>query len=210
MSYLTTALLIGILSLDTTIAFQVLLSQPIFSCSILGWLLGDFQLGMEIGAMMQLLWLNVVPVGATVFPEGNLASMVTCALVLHFAPLGQPNTVLLVGIVMGMGVSFLGDRFTVYDRKLNQYFFNLSLRAAEQGSYRGVVWWDVTGVVVYFLLMSLLAYGALLAGDGVITLLQHTTTARLEQQLMFVRPALWGAGIGLTGHMVWRAFTHRS
>ena len=57
------SLFIAFLGLDTTIAFQVMISQPIFSCPILGWLLGDPLTGMEIGAMMQLLWLNNIPAG---------------------------------------------------------------------------------------------------------------------------------------------------
>ena len=61
------ALFIGFLSLDTTIAFQMLISQPIFSCGILGWIFGNPALGIEIGIMMQLLWINIIPSGATTF-----------------------------------------------------------------------------------------------------------------------------------------------
>jgi len=35
--------IIGFLALDTTVAFQMLLSSPLFACPILGWILGDIQ-----------------------------------------------------------------------------------------------------------------------------------------------------------------------
>lgn len=165
MSNLLTSLLIGFLGLDTTVAFQVLISQPLFSCTILGWLYGDLALGIEIGLMMQLLWLNIIPAGATIFPEGNIGSMVTGAIMLQYQPLEIPNLVFSTGFAVGILVSYVGAYVTVIDRKFNGYILELTLRAVRKGRFSKITWLDMLSILIYFLLMSLLAFAALtLAG----------------------------------------------
>ena len=66
----------GLLVLDTTAALQILISQPLISCTFLGWLGGDIQLGLHFGLLVQLLWLSQLPVGAAKIPAGNLGSIV--------------------------------------------------------------------------------------------------------------------------------------
>ncbi|NIW79768.1 MAG: hypothetical protein GWN16_10025, partial [Calditrichae bacterium] len=198
MSPIFTSLLIGFLALDTTIAFQVLIAQPIFSCTILGYLLGNFTLGVEIGTMMQLLWLHIVPAGASVFPEGNVASMVTCAIVLYFDSIGVPNLVFTIAFVIGIGVSYIGAWLTVLDRKLNSNILDLTLSAAAKGSFKKFLLLDFVGILIYFLIMSTLALIALEAAGILIPFLNDTPLSTWEQELSFVKPAIWGIGISFT------------
>ena len=64
MELILISVFISILALDITIAFQVLISSPIFAGPLLGWLLGDVWLGFEMGFLFQLLWLSKIPAGA--------------------------------------------------------------------------------------------------------------------------------------------------
>lgn len=198
------SLLIGFLGLDTTIAFQVLISQPIFACPIIGWLLGNPSLGMEIGIMMQLIWLNELPVGAAVFLEGNIASMVTCAIAIQFEELNLPNLVFTAAFVIGMVVSYLGAQLTVLDRKLNGLILKLTLEAAQKASLKQIALLDFTSVLIYFLMMSTLAYLALWGAGQVIPLLVENLPSQAEQKLGLVKPAVWGLGISLTLPMIFR------
>ncbi|MCK6621471.1 MAG: PTS sugar transporter subunit IIC [Calditrichaceae bacterium] len=210
MSNLLLSLLIGFLGLDTTIAFQVLISQPIFACPILGWLLGNPALGMEIGIMMQLIWLNVLPVGAAVFLEGNIASMVTCAIAIQFEELNLPNLVFTAAFVIGMAVSYLGAQLTVLDRKLNGLILKLTLEAAQKASLKQIALLDFTSVLIYFLMMSALAYVALWGAGQMIPLLIENLPSPAEQKLEFVKPAVWGLGISLTLPMIFRILRQKS
>jgi PTS system mannose-specific IIC component len=202
MSNLLTALLIGFLGLDTTIAFQVLISQPIFACSILGWLLGNAPLGIEIGIIMQLIWLNIVPVGASVFLEGNIASMVTCVIAVKFDGLGLPNLVFTVALVIGFLVSYVGARLTVFDRKLNGLILNWTLQAAEQASFKKITLLDFASILTYFMMMSALAYVSISAGEFILPVLQNVFPPAIDAKLAFVKPAAWGIGIALTVLMI--------
>ncbi len=61
--------IILLLSYDTTLFFQSLLSQPIFSCQLIGLLAGDYELGLAIGAVSQILFLSYAPVGGARIPD---------------------------------------------------------------------------------------------------------------------------------------------
>lgn len=204
MSNLLISLLIGFLGLDTTIAFQVLISQPLFSCSILGWLLGNAQLGIEIGIMMQLFWLNVVPVGAVIFLEGNIASMVVCAIVVKLDSLGMPNLVFTVAFVIGLIVSYAGAQLTVFDRKFNGFILKEALKAAEEANFKKITFFDFISVLIYFLMMSILAYISLVCSEWLILFLQSLFPPEADRKLVFVKPAVWGMGITMTATMIYK------
>jgi len=205
MTTFLTSLVIGFLALDTTIAFQVLISQPIFACPILGWLFGNPQLGFEIGVIMQLLWLHVIPAGAAIFPEGNVASMVTCAIALNFADSLFPNTIFALAVIFGIIVSYLGAWMTVWDRKLNGVILNYVSKAAEKVHTRKMASLELVSMIFYYILMSGFAFVSLLTADVVISRLRVNFTVPLETKFSIIKPTLLGIGLMLTGFLAYRA-----
>jgi mannose/fructose/N-acetylgalactosamine-specific phosphotransferase system component IIC len=205
MTTFITSLVIGFLALDTTIAFQVLISQPIFACPILGWLFGDPQLGFEVGVIMQLLWLHVIPAGAAIFPEGNIASMVTCAIALTFADSSFPNTIFTFAVIFGIIVSYLGAWMTVWDRKLNGMILKYVSKAANKVHTREMAFLEMMSILFYYILMTAFAFVSLLAADMVISKLQVYFNILLENKFSIVKPTLLGIGLMLTGFLAYRA-----
>ncbi len=204
MSNLWIAIIIGFLGLDTTIAFQVLISQPIFSCSILGFVLGDFPLGVEIGIMMQLFWLYMIPAGATKFPEGNIASMITCVIAIQFQALEMPNLVFAVSFLFGILFSYLGAQLTVVDRKLNGQIVDWILAAAQTASIRKITFLDMLSIFIYFLLMSMLALIALTFANFLMPFLSDFP-AHVDGKFTAVKPIVWGIGIAFTIPVLYQA-----
>ncbi|NOX36284.1 MAG: PTS sugar transporter subunit IIC [Calditrichaeota bacterium] len=210
MSYLTTSLLIGFLSLDTTIAFQVLLSQPLFACPLIGWALGNPQLGFEIGVILQLLWISIIPVGAISFPEGNIASMIVAAIVIYFDHLGYPNIIFTLAILMGILASYVGDRLTVLDRKFNGYLLEVALSAAEAANLRKIVLVDFLSIAFYFFLMFGFTFVMLNVADFCIQALMPVFNDMLDQKLQFVKPAVFGIGFAFTGKLFYQILVKKS
>jgi PTS system mannose-specific IIC component len=58
-----------LVGLDRTAALQVMLSRPIVAAPATGFLLGDFQTGLQVGILVELLWLGRLPVGAAIPPD---------------------------------------------------------------------------------------------------------------------------------------------
>lgn len=80
MELLRLALVGGLVGLDTTAAFQVMVSQPLVGGLLAGWALGDPWTGAFVGLLFQGLYLAEFPMGARLFPDGNMAAVQAAAL----------------------------------------------------------------------------------------------------------------------------------
>jgi mannose/fructose/N-acetylgalactosamine-specific phosphotransferase system component IIC len=159
--------LIGsLLALDTTIVFQFLVSQPLVTASILGWLMGDLQLGIQVGFYLQLLWLRNIPVGGAVVPEGNVAAIVTTTLVLRYnMDMAYINSVIVLGVIYGIGLSYIGGELVVFYRKLNVNFLKWTLNGLAKGRSDRLSLAPFASLMVHFILMFLLIYTGIGLGD---------------------------------------------
>lgn len=95
MNELLVLFIILLLSYDTTLFLQSMVSQPIFSCSLIGLLCGNFELGIFLGGVCQFAFLSYVPVGGAKIPDVQLGPNLTVVL---FS--SEPFTLSLVGTLL--------------------------------------------------------------------------------------------------------------
>ncbi|HEX5004964.1 MAG TPA: PTS sugar transporter subunit IIC [Gemmatimonadales bacterium] len=102
----TLALLVGwgtLVGLDLVSVPQGLLARPLVAASVAGWLLGDTETGLRVGALLELFALDVLPVGASRYPEYGPA-----AIGATFLAVGLPSASGLgVGVVWGLVVALV-------------------------------------------------------------------------------------------------------
>jgi len=201
---------IGLLALDTTIAFQILLSQPLFACPIIGWVLGDPLTGFYVGMLLQMLWLSDLPMGAVTPPEGNVASMVATVLIIWFQDLGKPNSVLLLAIFAAIVVSYFGAKLTIQDRKWNAFFLEKALKAAEYAGIREIVFWNGLAIFIYFVLITVFTWLVLFISVSLFSALIPLIPPFLEKRFAIVEPTVWGIGFGLSLRLVYRHIIRRN
>ena len=67
-------ILAGIVAMDTTAGPQLMISEPIVACTVLGLLLGRPELGIMLGILFQFLWLAYLPLGGSGFTDNNMAA----------------------------------------------------------------------------------------------------------------------------------------
>jgi PTS system mannose-specific IIC component len=164
-------LLMGfVVGLDTTAAFQIMVSQPLVACTILGWMVGDPVTGVSVGVVTQLLWMGKLPVGAATFPDGNLGALVAAALVLHFrnlTALDGIGVLLAMGVMWGALTAWAGGREIIIKRKIHTRWITWfetqsqqgKLRAYSRGHWLVTFWNGLIGAVsagVFFIIGSLI------------------------------------------------------
>ncbi|MCK5732721.1 MAG: PTS sugar transporter subunit IIC, partial [Candidatus Latescibacteria bacterium] len=129
------ALIGGLVALDTTAGPQVMISQPIVACPVLGLLLGDLETGLLFGTVLELIWIGTVPAGASRFFDSNMAAVAAAGAAIwamQRCGLPRPTAVLLsLGVVLPIGL--LGSRMTVGVRKLNSHLIRKADSAARSG-----------------------------------------------------------------------------
>lgn len=96
---LVSSALAGLLGLDAVQAGQFLLSRPAFVGPVLGWLNGCPLEGARLGILLELLYIDFIPVGGVVPPNGTAAA--AAAVLAHAAGLA-PSLAFFGGLAAGV------------------------------------------------------------------------------------------------------------
>jgi PTS system mannose-specific IID component len=195
MELLLISIFISIIALDITIAFQVLISSPIFAGPLIGLLLGDVWLGFEMGFLFQLLWLSKIPAGAYIVPEGNIASMIAVALILLLREIGFPNTALALIFIEAIFISYLGALMTFFYRKFNGKILNLMIKEVESVHFRIMLLLEIGSMFIYFLGVFTLTYLIILLSVQILPGVIQIVGAMFESQFVIVKPLILGIGL---------------
>ena len=96
--------LVFLLAWGTVVGFdlasvpQGLLSRPLVAASMAGWLIGDLQSGIRVGALLELFALDVLPVGASRYPEYGPAAIGAALLASRLPPIDGLGFAVLLGL----------------------------------------------------------------------------------------------------------------
>lgn len=190
----------GLIALDTTAVLQGLISQPLISGIILGWLTGNIALGLHMGLLLQLLWLNQLPVGAAKIPEGNLASIiaviVTIRLDVFFG--NSQNILILLVILYALFISWLGMSITTFIRNGNGRLLNFVLRTLKKDHIHIISGVHSGSILMQFILHTAVIFTAVLIGQRVIHEILLVLPAGWNNIARYIELGVIGSGVGLT------------
>ena len=150
---------------------QVMISRPLVSATIGGWLLGNPAAGILVGAVLEMFALRHPPFGAAKYPDTGPAGLVAGA---SFAAAGGVAIgALLVSVAVGWALAWVGTVTVHVRRRLNERIMSPAVElAADPGlleqRHRLAIWLDALrgGILVAaFLVPSVLAV-TLAVGTG--------------------------------------------
>ncbi len=162
----------GVCALDTTAAWQVMLSQPLVSASVAGLLTGAPVSGAAMGILLQMLWSGSIPVGARPMPDapvGSVSGVWFASALLDANPSFPVPLAHLAGILAALGIALIGRETIMFERELNRRVFARFLTRLRAGQAVGPGSVQMTGVVLAFtrgFVLCLLAVAALGALSG--------------------------------------------
>ena len=190
----------GLIALDTTAVLQGLISQPLISGIILGWLTGNITLGLHMGLLLQLLWLNQLPVGAAKIPEGNLASIiaviVTIRLDVFFG--SSQNSLILLVVLYTLFISWLGTIITTFIRNENIRLLDFVLRTLKKDHIHILSGVHTGSLLLQFAIHAAVIFTAVLIGQRLIHEILLVLPAEWNSAARYIELAVIGSGVGLT------------
>jgi PTS system mannose-specific IIC component len=169
---LTAAALISVIAgLDRTAGPQIMLSRPLVAAPLTGLVLGSPLVGLEVGALLELLWLARVPAGASLPPDDTQIAVGATFLSVLFIGYwkADPTAVVLFSILISCPLGRIGVFFDRRARELNDrgsVRLQGSVRDAVQG---GVEKTHLLGLV-YFALSSLSSFLVIVLVGSIILL----------------------------------------
>jgi mannose/fructose/N-acetylgalactosamine-specific phosphotransferase system component IIC len=147
----------GLAGLDAMAAFQVMLSRPLVLGGIVGWLLGDTGSGLLQGCLLELLWVNVLPVGAFVPPDIQFSTIFsvggTLLLRERSAGAAPPAAAASFFILASIPLAFFSGLLELKLRRLNVIFCHWTDRQVDRGHTASV------GMALLASMVSLFAKG---------------------------------------------------
>jgi len=106
-NYVLAGLVAMLTGLDRVALVQVMISRPLVAGPLTGWLLGNPMVGLEVGMLLELLWLGRLPVGAAIPPDDTQVAVGATVLALTIGPLlglkGMPFVILAVLVAIPLG-----------------------------------------------------------------------------------------------------------
>jgi len=122
--YLAVLFMAGLVAMDTTSGPQMLVSEPLVSCTLFGLLFGRPELGVMTGVLFQMLSIGYMPLGGEHFTDNNMAACISCASLLAAQRMfglsgAEESAALTVMLVYGVAVGVVGLHLKNYERRLN-------------------------------------------------------------------------------------------
>jgi mannose/fructose/N-acetylgalactosamine-specific phosphotransferase system component IIC len=153
-------LLGALLGLDVVSFPQAQVSRPLVAATFAGALLGQATGGLLVGATLELIALETLPVGASRYPEWGSASVVGGAI---FARLGgQGPGALTMAVLAALATAWVGGWTMVLLRRLNGLVARRARPAFDRGSFPAVAGVQLIGLGADFVRGALLTLTSLI------------------------------------------------
>jgi PTS system mannose-specific IIC component len=165
---LLTSFVAIVCGLDRVAALQFMLSRPIVAGPLTGLVLGEPLVGLQVGMLVELLWLGRLPVGASIPPDDTQIAIGGTFLSIMFATpaISTPVTIICC-LLIAIPLAKSGQFFDRMARQAN----NLLVKRAEQNVLTG----DLDSIdrlhlvgIGHFALASLLTFVVVAGGGSVL------------------------------------------
>jgi mannose/fructose/N-acetylgalactosamine-specific phosphotransferase system component IIC len=130
------ALLMSFLSLDATAVGQFMVSRPIVTGPLVGWLIGRPDLGIELGALIELIWIGEVPVGAHLPLDLMMLTGTSVALACELAGEQDLQAVMTFALGISIPLAALSTEAEIALRKFHVRWLHLAQRLAFNGHFK--------------------------------------------------------------------------
>jgi len=159
---LIAAMWAGLISLDITACGPFMVSQPLVCGPLFGWLVGQTAVGVIVGGIVQLLWMDLSPVGVGIPYDATAATLlaVTMASIPEHCSLSQLVLALIIAVPFGFFFRWMDQ----YARRLNVLVVRRLDAVSDEslpitlwlGILTGLVWTWVRYAVSYVVAMGVI------------------------------------------------------
>lgn len=191
---LTIALLGAIIGLDVVSFPQAMISRPIVAATIAGLVLGEPAGGLLVGATLELIALETLPVGASRYPEWGSASVVGGAL-FALRPT-HPAGALTVAVLGALATAWVGGWSMYVIRRFNGVIARRWIPTLGLGSGRAVIAIQTAGIAADFARGGILTLLAMVAFHPLLNAILGvwSVDARLSRAVVVAAAAAVAAG----------------
>lgn len=143
----------GLLCLDR-VFIQAMISRPVIIAPIIGLLLHNPYAGLVIGAFVELIWLDRIPIGTYIPPNDSLTAVVaTSTAIIAGQKLGGISTpeLIALSILIAIPCGIFAKQMDILIIKSNDILSDRALADAKKNNIRGIEQKNYLGLIKVFL-----------------------------------------------------------
>ena len=197
---LPVVLLGALLGLDVVSFPQAQISRPLVAATVAGALLGHALGGLLVGATLELVALETLPVGASRYPEWGSASVIGGALFARFGDHG-PGALTMV-VLAALATAWVGGWSMVMLRRLNGIVARRARPAFDRGSYPAIAGVQLFGLTADFVRGAALTLVALLVFGPIV----EASVASWGVDARISRAVVVTLAVAVAAGAVWKLF----
>ncbi len=188
----------ALICLDRVVA-QFMISRPIVAAPLIGIALGDLLSGLVTGALLELLWVDRIPVGPYVPPNDTFVAILATAGAILAAPVSAhpPHELIALAILVFAPAGFLGQRMEILLRKWNDGLVLQAMEDAKSGNAAGITRRHLAALGRYFAGSLVFLSVALIGGACLLRVIYPDLSGPILQTLAFAYYMLPLVGIGV-------------
>jgi PTS system mannose-specific IIC component len=168
--YLLAGLVAMLTGLDRVALVQAMISRPLVAGPLAGWALGNPLVGLEVGMLLELLWLGRLPVGAAIPPDDTQVAVGATVMALSVGHLlsfhGMPMVILSVLIAIPLGK--FGQIFDRLARHVNDRLAVAGHNALMVGNTSGLERYHLFGLASFAMASLATALVIVLVGSFIL------------------------------------------
>lgn len=156
------AIVIGLINMENYGYGYWLIGRPVFAGPLLGLIMGDVQTGLAVGASVELMYLGVLPVGASIPPNAQMAGLLGTAFAILSG--GKPE----LGITLAVPIGVLAQLLVMLAWNANIFLTHKADKYIEEGNIRKVEKTHLMGLLFFFLQGFIPAFLAIYFGADLV------------------------------------------
>jgi len=161
---------------------QAMISRPVVIAPLMGLLLGNLYAGLIIGAIIELIWIDRLPIGTYIPPNDSLTAVlaVAIALISGSATGGVTPQIIALAVILAIPFGSLAKQMDVMIIQSNNVLSDQALRDAQENNLRAIERKNYLGLLKVFFF-----YGVfMLAAQAVVIPLVIWGYPRLNEPLL--------------------------
>lgn len=163
------AVVMAFLSLDATAIGQFMISRPIVTGPLVGWLIGRADIGLEMGALIEVIWIGDMPVGAHLPLDLMMLTGTSVALACELMKGQNPEAVMTYALGIAIPLAAFSTEVEIALRKFHIRWLHYAQQMVLNGNFRSFEWLSVFGLAEqwlkgFFMAAASLAIAHLCAG----------------------------------------------
>lgn len=175
-----------VVSLDR-LCFQTMICRPIVCAPVLALLLGQGAIGLVIGAWLELLWIDRLPLGNYVPPAASyLALIITGAVAMVGTTVAEMKVTIPSAMALFLPLAYVGQKLDIWIFTRNERYAQEAEEAAQAGDERKIarlhLWALVRSVAIVTLFITVGAG----VGEAILNLIVPAIADVLRETLIMV------------------------